>query len=37
MDINKEQLQKVAESTTNQSLKNSIAEKIAKHDKTVKK
>ena len=36
-DINKEQLQKVAETTKNESLKQSIADKIAKHDKTVKK
>ena len=37
MDTNKEQLQKVAETTKNESLKQSIAEKLAKHDKTVKK
>lgn len=37
MDTNKEQLKKVAESTTNESLKQSIFEKLAKHDKTVKK
>jgi hypothetical protein len=37
MDTNKEQLQKVAQTTTNESLKQSIAEKLSKHDKTVKK
>ena len=37
MDTNKEQLQKVAETTKNESLKQSIADKIAKYDKTFKK
>ena len=37
MDTNKEQLQKVAETTKNESLKQSIADKIAKHDKKIEK
>lgn len=37
MDTNKEKLQKVAETTKNESLKESIADKLAKYDKTVKK
>lgn len=37
MDTNKEHLQKVAETTKNESLKQSISDKLAKHDKTVKK
>lgn len=37
MDTNKEQLKKVAETTKNEDLKQSIADKIAKHDKTFKK
>lgn len=37
MDTKTEQLKKVAETTKNESLKQSIADKIAKHDKTVKK
>lgn len=37
MDTKLKQLQNVAETTKNESLKQSIADKIAKHDKTVKK
>lgn len=37
MDINKEQLKKVAETTKNESLKQSITDKIDKYDKKVEK
>lgn len=37
MDTNKEQLKKVAETTKNEDLKQSIADKISKNDKTIEK
>jgi len=37
MDTNKEQLQKIAETTKNENLKQSIADKISKNDKTIEK
>ncbi len=37
MDTNKEQLKKVAETTKNEDLKQSIKNKLGEYDKTVKK